>query len=152
MVIWIDDQKVKVLPIQNGWNAKEGDWNWHEVFSQSLDYIFEEGLIKRPRARRKDAKKEKVVKASVNRTKIAQISKETEEVGNSIVEREIAQNKRVFEEQWYSQKNLEDLKRKLGNLTVKRNNYNKKGKDISPINNEIDTLRDQIKDIKTHLK
>ena len=89
---------------------------------------------------------------SVNRTKIAQISKETEEVGNSIVEREIAQNKRVFEEQWYSQKNLEDLKRKLGNLTVKRNNYNKKGKDISPINNEIDTLRDQIKDIKTHLK
>ena len=151
MDIWVGDQKVKVLPITNGWNEKERDWNWHEVFSQTLNYIFEEGLIKKPRARRKDAKTEKAVKVAINRTKIAQISQETENLSNSIAQKEIAQNKRVFEAQWFSEKNLEELKRRLGNLTVKRNNYNKKGKDITPINEEINTLRNQIKEIKEKL-
>jgi len=152
MDIWIGDQKVKVLPIQNGWNEKERDWNWHEVFGQTLEYIFGEGLIKKPRARRKDAKVEKVVKVSVNRAKVAQISKETEEVSNSIAAKKIAQNKRDFEAQWYSEKNLEDMKKRLNNLSVKKSDWKKKGKDVSELDRMMEDFRTKIEDIKKHLK
>lgn len=150
MDIWIGEQKVKVLPIQNGWNEKEGDWNWHEVFEQSLNYIFDEGLIKKPRATRKDAKKKTVKKAVVNATKTAQISKETEEMTKSIEKAKIAQNKRDFEAQWYSEKNLEDMKKRLANLSVKKSDWKKKGKDVSELERMMDEFREKIKDIKNH--
>ncbi len=152
MDIWIGGQKVKVLPIQNGWNEKEMDWNWYEVFGQTLEYIFGEGLIKKPRARRKDAKVEKAVKVSVNRAKVAQISKETEEVSNSIAAEKIAQNKRDFEAQWYSEKNLEDMKKRLNNLSVKKSDWKKKGKDVSELDRMMGDFRAKIEDIKKHLK
>lgn len=151
MDIWIGDQKVKVLPIMNGWNEGERDWNWHEVFEQSLDYIFGEDLIKKPRATRKDAKKQTVKKAIVNATKAAQISKETEEMTKSITEAKIAQNKRDFEAQWYSEKNLEDMKKRLGNLSVKKSDWKKKGKDVGELERMMEEFREKIKDIKEHL-
>lgn len=150
--IWIGDTKVKVLTIKDGWNEKERDWNWDQVFGQALDYIFDEGLIKKPRARRKDAKKEKALKPSLNRTKIAQISKQTEEVSNSIAAKKIAQNKQDFEAQWYSEKNLEDMRKKLGNLSAKKSMWKKKGKDVSEIEAEIKEFKEKIEDIKKHLK
>lgn len=152
MDIWVDNQKVKILNINNGWNTKEMDWNWDQVFGQALDYIFTEGLIKKPRARRKDAKKEKKVKPSLNRTKIAQISQRTEEVTKSIAAKVEAQNKRDFEAQWYTQENLESMKKRLNNLTVKRTTWNKAGKDVSEIEKMIEEFRDKIKDIKEHIK
>lgn len=151
MDIWVGEEKAKVLPIKNGWDEKEGDWNWNEVFSQALDYIFDEGLIKKPRARRKDAKKIKETKPTLNRAKIAQISKETEELSNSIAEEKIAQNKRYFEAQWYSKNNLEDLKKKLGNLSVKKCDWKKKGKDVSEIEVMMQEFKEKIEDIKNHL-
>lgn len=151
MDVWIEGQKVKVLPIKDGWNEKERDWNWHEVFSQTLDYIFEEGLIKKPRARRKDAKKEKSRKPVINRTKICQISREEDKVNNSIAEGVAAQNKRDFEAQWYSEKNLTELKKKLNNLSVRKNGYKKKGKDVSEIDAEMIDIREKISDIKKHM-
>ena len=152
MDIWVDGQKVKILNIKNGWNTKEMDWNWDQVFGQTLDYIFTEGLIKKPRARRKDAKKEKKVKPSLDRTKIAQISQRTEEATKSIAARVEAQNKRDFEAQWYTQENLESMKKRLNNLTVKRTTWNKAGKDVSEIERMIGEFRDKIKDIKEHIK
>lgn len=152
MDVWVDGQKVKTLTISNGWDEKERDWNWHEVFGQTLDYIFSEGLIKKPRARRSDAKRKKEVKVIKNSVKIAQISKNTAQVDNYIAEQRNAQNKRVFEEQWYSQKNLDDMKRKLNNLTVKRVSWKKVGKDLTELNNMIDDFRKKIEDIKKHLK
>ena len=152
MDIWVGDQKVKVLTIKDGWNEKERDWNWHEVFGQTLDYIFSEGLIKKPRARRKDAKKEKALKPSLNRTKIAQISKETEEMTNSIAAKVEAQNKRDFEAQWYSEKNLEDMRKRLNNLSVKKSDWKKKGKDTTEIEKMMEEFRSKIEDIKKHIK
>lgn len=150
--IWIEGTKVKVLTIADGWNEKEGDWNWDQVFGQALDYIFDEGLIKKPRARRKDAKTKGVKKAVINRTKTAQISKQTEEMSNSIAAQEKAQNKRVFEAQWYSEKNLTDMKKRLNNLSVKKSDWKKKGKDVSEIEGMIKDFREKINDIKNHLK
>ena len=150
--VWIEGVKVKVLTIVNGWNEKERDWNWDQVFGQALDYIFDEGLIKKPRARRKDAKTKEVKKAVINRTKTAQISKQTEELSNSIAEWEKAQNKRVFEAQWYSEKNLTDMKKRLGNLSVKKSDWKKKGKDVSEIESMITEFKEKIEDIKKHLK
>jgi hypothetical protein len=152
MDIWIGGQKVKVLTIHDGWNEKERDWNWHEVFGQSLDYIFDEGLIKKPRARRKDAKKQTVRKAVINETKTAQISKETEKMSNTIIQAEIARKNKEFEKEWYSEKNLEDLKRRLSNLSVKKSDWKKKGKDVSEIEGMMEDFRTKIKDIKKHLK
>lgn len=146
--IWIEGQKVKILNIRDGWNEKERDWNWDQVFGQALDYIFSEGLIKKPRARRKDAKVKKVAKAVINRTKTAQISKQTEEMSNYIAKRVEAQNKRVFEAQWYSKENLEQLKKKLSGLSVKKSSWKKKGKDVSEIENNMNEIKGQIKDIK----
>ena len=151
MDIWIGDKKVKVLDITNGWNEKDGDWNWYEVFGQTLDYIFDEGLIRKPRATRKDAKIKKVRKVAINETKIAQISKQTEEMTKSIAAKKIAQNKAVFEAQWYSEKNLEDMKRRLGNLSVKKSDWVKKGKDVSELERMMDEFREKIKDIKKHI-
>ena len=150
--IWIEGVKVKVLTIADGWNEKEGDWNWDQVFGQALDYIFDEGLIKKPRARRKDAKTKTIKKAVINRTKTAQISKQTEEMSNSIAAQENAQNKRVFEAQWYSEKNLTDMKKRLNNLSVKKSDWKKKGKDVSEIEGMIKDFREKINDIKNHLK
>ena len=152
MDIWISGTKVKVLTIKDGWDKKEMDWNWDQVFGQTLEYIFEEGLIKKPRARRKDAKKEKVIKASLNSAKIAQISKQTEELSNSIAAKIEAQNKRDFEAQWYSEKNLEDMKRRLGNLSVKKSDWKKKGKDVGELERMMEDFREKIEDIKKHLK
>lgn len=149
--IWIEGQKVKVLNIKDGWNAKESDWNWDQVFGQALDYIFSEGLIKKPRARRKDAKVKRVAKAVINRAKTAQISKETEKMSNSIAAQVEAQNKRVFEKEWYSSKNLEQLKKKLGNLSVKKSEWKKKGRDTSEIEGMMNEFREKIKDIKNHI-
>ena len=146
--IWIEGQKVKILNIRDGWNEKERDWNWDQVFGQALDYIFSEGLIKKPRARRKDAKVKKVVKAVINRSKTAQISKQTEEMSNYIAKQIKAQNKRVFEAQWYSKENLEQLKKKLSGLSVKKSSWKKKGKDVSEIENNMNEIKGQIKDIK----
>lgn len=151
MDIWIGGTKVKVLTIKDGFDKREMDWNWDQVFGQTLDYIFEEGLIKKPRARRKDAKKEKAVKASLNNAKIAQISKQTEEMSNSIAEKIEAQNKRDFEAQWYSEKNLEDMKKRLGNLSVKKSDWKKKGRDVSELERMMEDFRDKIEDIKKHL-
>ena len=152
MDIWVGDQKVKVLPIHDGWNEKERDWNWNEVFSQTLEYIFGEGLIKKPRARRKDAKKEKTIKVSVNRAKVAQISKETDEMTKSIAEQKKIENNKVFEAQWYSEKNLEDMKKRLNNLSVKKSDWKKKGKDVSELDRMMGDFRAKIEDIKKHLK
>ena len=150
--VWIEGVKVKVLTITNGWNEKERDWNWDQVFGQALDYIFDEGIIKKPRARRKDAKTKEVKKAVINRTKTAQISKQTEELSNSIAEQEKAQNKRVFEAQWYSEKNLADMKKRLNNLSVKKSDWKKKGKDVSEIEKMMNEFKEKIEDIKKHLK
>lgn len=150
--VWIEGVKVKVLTITDGWNEKERDWNWDQVFGQALDYIFDEGLIKKPRARRKDAKTKEVKKAVINRAKTAQISKQTEELSNSIAEQEKAQNMRVFEAQWYSEKNLADMKKRLNNLSVKKSDWKKKGKDVSEIEKMMNEFKKKIEDIKKHLK
>lgn len=148
--IWIDGVKVKTIEIKDGWNEKERDWNWDQVYGQALDYIFDEGLIKKPRARRKDAKIQKVNKAVVNRTKTAQIAQETEKMNNYIAEAENARKNKEFEARWYSEKNLGELKKKLGNLSVKKSDWKKKGKDLSEIESEMVKLKEQIKDIKNH--
>ncbi len=150
--IWIEGQKIKVLNIKDGWNAKEADWNWDQVFGQALDYIFSEGLIKKPRARRKDAKVKKVAKAVINRTKTAQISMQTEKMSNSIAEHEKALKNKEFEKEWYSEKNLQEMKKRLGNLSVKKSGWKKKGKDLSGLEEEIEEVRKNIKDIKDRLK
>ena len=152
MHIWIGDTMVKILTIKDGWNEKEMDWNWDQVFGQTLDYIFNEGLIKKPRARRKDAKVQTVRKAVVNRTKTAQISKQTDELTKSIEEEIKAQNKRDFEAQWYSEKNLEDLKKRLNGISAKRSMWKKKGKDVSELDGMMEEFREKIKDIKKHIK
>ena len=152
MDIWIGDTKVKVLAIKDGWNEKEMDWNWDQVFGQTLDYIFGEGLIKKPRARRKDAKVQTVKKAIVNRSKTAQIAQETEKVSNSIAAAEQARKNKEFEQQWYSEKNLEDMRKRLGNLSVKKSDWKKKGKDVSEIEVMMEEFKEKIEDIKKHLK
>ena len=152
MDIWIGDTKVKVLTIKDGWNEKERDWNWDQVFGQALDYIFGEGLIKKPRARRKDAKVQTVKKAIVNRSKTAQIAQETEKVSNSIAAAEQARKNKEFEQQWYSEKNLEDMRKRLGNLSVKKSDWKKKGKDVSEIEAMMEEFKEKIEDIKKHLK
>lgn len=152
MDIWIDGMKIKSLPIKDGFNKKEMDWNWDQVFGQTLDYIFNEGLIKKPRARRKDARTQSVRKAIVNRTKTAQISKQTDELTKSIEEEIKAQNKRDFEAQWYSEKNLEDLKKRLCGISAKRSMWKKKGKDVSELERMMEEFREKIKDIKKHIK
>jgi len=152
MDIWIGDTKVKVLTIKDGWNEKEMDWNWDQVFGQTLDYIFGEGLIKKPRARRKDAKVQTVKKAIVNRSKTAQIAQETEKVSNSIAAAEQARKNKEFEQQWYSEKNLEDMRKRLGNLSVKKSDWKKKGKDVSEIEVMMEEFKEKIEDIKKHLK
>ena len=152
MDIWIDGMKIKSLPIKDGFNKKEMDWNWDQVFGQTLDYIFNEGLIKKPRARRKDARTQSVRKAIVNRTKTAQISKQTDDLTKSIEEEIKAQNKRDFEAQWYSEKNLEDLKKRLCGISAKRSMWKKKGKDVSELERMMEEFREKIKDIKKHIK
>jgi len=151
MDIWIGDTKVKVLTIKDGWNEKERDWNWDQVFGQALDYIFGEGLIKKPRARRKDAKVQTVKKAIVNRSKTAQIAQETEKVSNSIAAAEQARKNKEFEQQWYSEKNLEDMRKRLSNLSVKKSDWKKKGKDVSEIEAMMEEFKEKIEDIKKHL-
>jgi hypothetical protein len=152
MDIWIGDTKVKVLTIKDGWNEKERDWNWDQVFGQALDYIFGEGLIKKPRARRKDAKVQTVKKAIVNRSKTAQIAQETEKVSNSIAAAEQARKNKEFEQQWYSEKNLEDMHKRLNNLSVKKSDWKKKGKDVSEIEAMMEEFKEKIEDIKKHIK
>jgi len=148
--IWIGDTKVKVINIKDGWDEKERDWNWDQIYGQILDFIFDEGLIKKPRARRKDAKVQKVNKAIVNSSKTAQIAHETEKMSNYIAEAENARKNEEFEKMWYSEKNLTELKKKLGNLSVKKSDWKKKGKDLSEIESEMTKLKEQIKDIKNH--
>lgn len=150
--IWIEGVKVKVLTIADGWNEKEMDWNWDQVYSQALNYIFNEGLIKKPRARRKDAKTKGVKKAVINRTKTAQISKQTEELKNSIAEREKELKNKEFEKEWYSEKNLTDMKKRLGGLSAKKSNWKKKGKDVSEIEEMMSEVKIKINDIKKHIK
>jgi len=152
MDVWIDDTKVTTIHIENGWNEKEGDWNWDQVYGQTINYIFSEGLIKKPRARRKDAKKERTLKPALNRTKIAQISKQTEELSNSIAAKVEAQNKRDFEAQWYSEKNLEGMRKRLNNLSVKKSDWKKKGKDVSELEVMMKEFKEKIEDIKKHLR
>lgn len=150
MDIWIGDTKINTITIKDGWNEKEMDWNWDQVYSQTLDYIFDEGLIKKPRARRKDAKVQTVRKAVINSSKTAQIAHETEKMNNTIAAAEQARKNKEFEKEWYSEKNLMDLKKRLNNLTVKRSTWNKAGKDVSEIEVMIEDFRNKIKDIKNH--
>lgn len=51
--IWIGDIKMSTITIKNGWGG--GDWNWDEVYGQALHYIFDNRLVKKPRAKRSDA-------------------------------------------------------------------------------------------------
>lgn len=150
MDIWIGDTKINTITIKDGWNEKEMDWNWDQVYSQTLDYIFDEGLIKKPRARRKDAKTQTVRKAVINSSKTAQIARETEKMNNTIAVAEQVRKNKEFEKEWYSEKNLMDLKKRLNNLTVKRSTWNKAGKDVSEIEVMIEDFRNKIKDIKNH--
>ena len=151
LYIFIDDVMIKALDIKDGFNPKIGDWNYDQMLCQGLDYIFDSGLIKKPRARRKDAKVQTVRKAVVNRAKAAQDAHETEEMTNSIAEAEKARKNEEFEKEWYSEKNLEDLKRRLSNLSVKRNDWKKKNRDTTEIDNMIEDFRNKIKDIKLRL-
>lgn len=149
--IFIGDAMVKMLNITDGWDDKNGDWKWENVIPQALDYIFDEGLIKKPRARRKDAKVQTVRKAIVNSAKFALDSHETEEMNNSIAEAEKARKNEEFEKEWYSEKNLEDLKKRLSGMSAKRSMWKKKNRDTTELDAMMEDFREKIKDIKVKL-
>lgn len=147
--IYIDNKKVNTLKFgPEAWSYMDRDWNWDVVLGKALDYIFDEGLIKKPRAKRKDVKSKAPNKVSKNSAKHAQISQNVEEVNSYIGEDETSENNTVFVSPSQKEDKIRNLKRQLGNLSSRKSMYKRQGKDVTEVLKQIDDIKSQIESLK----
>lgn len=115
-----DDDKPKTWEFKDAWDEKNGDWDWNTIYKAILEDIIKERLYKRPKLGKRALKKIEKEKAEAALKAHKEIEKKQKE------ENEI--------------KLLENLKRRKGNLQVKKSDWKKKGKDISGIEKEIEDI------------
>ena len=124
-----DDDKPMTWDFDQVWDEKQGDWDWNTIYKVVLETIIKEKLYKRPklgkRALAKLAKEKAAEKPATEpkeeTTTTATLTKEEKPV------------------------TVSDLKRKKGNLSVKKSDWKKKGKDVTEIEREIAEINVQIK-------
>ena len=115
-----DDDKPKTWEFKDAWDEKIGDWDWNTIYKTVLEDIIKGRLYKRPKLGKRALKKIEKEKAEAALKAHKEIEKKQKE------ENEI--------------KLLENLKRRKGNLQVKKSDWKKKGKDISGIEKEIEDI------------
>ena len=127
--LYRDGDKVHTWELGEQWVSQLGDFDWDVIYKKTLEDIIRLKLYKRPKLGKRAMKKLEVERASRQ--------SEIEEVGVTratvtIVEKQLS---------------LEDLKRKRDNLSVKKSDWKKKGKDISTIEKELEEIKSQIKNL-----
>lgn len=128
--LYRDSDKPKIWKLKDVWDQKEGDWDWNTVYKTILESVIKEKLYKRPKlGKRALAKleKEKSVKPVIVENDDADV------MGTA----KLTKIKQV--------ESIEDLKKRKGNLQVKKSDWKKKGKDISEIEKEIDDINNTLK-------
>lgn len=115
-----DDDKPKTWEFKDAWDWKLGDWDWNTIYKTVLEDIIKGKLYKRPKLGKRALKKIEKEKAEI-KAKEEKLQKQLQ------VEKDRLDT-------------FESLKRRKGNLQVKKSDWKKKGKDISGIEKEIEDI------------
>ena len=126
VLLYRDGFVVKEWVFENGWDDKEGDFDWNSIYKETLEDIIKKKLYKRPKLGKRAQKEydEKVAKA-----KMEMESQESQEEIQQ-VEPELT---------------LEQLRKKRDNLSVKIYNWKKSGKNVDELEKEYESLKEQCK-------
>ena len=123
-VLYKDGDKVETWDFKNIWNEKERDWDWNTIYKTVLEDIIKKRLYKRPKIGKRTLVKLEKEKA-VAKAKEEKIQKQQQEAKDR-------------------QQYIEDLKRRKGNLQVKKSDWKKKGKDITDLEKEIERINQEL--------
>lgn len=127
-----DDDKPMTWDFDQVWDEKQGDWDWNTIYKVVLETIIKEKLYKRPKlGKRALAKLAKEKAAKKPATEPTEPKEEVITISTLTKEEKLV--------------TVSDLKRRKGNLSVKKSDWKKKGKDITEIENEISKINAQIK-------
>lgn len=120
-----DGDKAETWELKNAWDSKIGDWDWDTIYKLVLEDIIKKKLYKRPKLGKR-------ARAKLDKEKAEAEAKAAKEV----MEKQKAEDEIKY---------IEDLKKRKGNLQVKKSDWKKKGKDISEIEKEIDDINNTLK-------
>lgn len=126
VLLYRDGFVVKEWVFENGWDDKEGDFDWNTIYKETLEDIIKKKLYKRPKLGKRAQKEydEKVAKAKME----IESQEDQEEIQQ--VEPELT---------------LEQLRKKRDNLSVKIYNWKKSGKNVDELEKEYESLKEQCK-------
>ena len=122
--LYREDDQPKSWEFNNIWDEKIGDWDWNTIYKTILEDVIKEKLYKRPKLGKRALAKLEKEKADA-KVKEEKIQKQQQEAKNR-------------------QQYIEDLKRRKGNLQVKKSDWKKKGKDISELEKEIEKINQEL--------
>ena len=128
VALFRDDLIVKEWKFENGWDDKEGDFDWNTIYKDTLEDIIKHKLYKRPKLGKRAQKKyeEEVAKAKVELEKQEKI----EDIPPIKPEPELS---------------LEQLKKKKDNISAKLSMWKRKGKDVTELQKEYDEIKELYK-------
>lgn len=124
--LYRDGDKPRTWELGDVWDAKAGDWDWNTIYKTVLEDIIKEKLYKRPKLGKRALKKleEERNKQSEQEPQIEEVTK-VEEIK--------------------PQPTLVELRKRRDNLSVKVYDWNKKGKDTTELQKELNLVKEQIK-------
>ena len=129
--LYRDSDKVKEWNFIDAWDYKVGDWDWDVIYKDVLETIIKEKLYKRPKLGKRAQKK-------LDEERAERLRKEEEET------RKETQNSEDEKPKF----NIQDLRKKRDNLSVKIWDWKKKGKDVSILEKELNEVKELIKKLK----
>lgn len=127
--LYRDDDKPHTWKFKDLWDSKEGDWDWNTIYKTVLEDIIRLKLHKRP----------KLGKRALKKLEEDKKTKKVEEVVEEVVVTKATLTKTE------APLTITDLRKKRDNLSVKIWDWKKKGKDVTELNKEFESIKEQIK-------
>lgn len=126
--LYRDDDKPHTWKFKDLWDSKEGDWDWNTIYKTVLEDIIRLKLHKRP----------KLGKRALKKLEEDKKTKKVEEVEEVVITKATLTKTET-------PLTITDLRKKRDNLSVKIWDWKKKGKDVTELNKEFESIKEQIK-------
>lgn len=120
IALYKGDKEVGRLNVNNSYIKDKGDWDWNIIYREVIEYMMKNKLVKKPRVQ--------IKKSNVATT-----------TNNNIYN--IKSNDGITDE-------LQQLKKKKSSLYQKIREWKKKGKDVSELEKEYNSIIESLSNIK----
>lgn len=119
IVLYKEDKEIGRLNVNNSYIREKGDWDWNIIYKDIIEYMIKNKIVKKPRVQ--------IKKSNVATT------------ANNIYN--IKSNDGITDE-------VQQLKKKKSSLYQKIREWKKKGKDVSELEKEYNSIIESLSNIK----